>query len=230
MKPAVFALIGLFGFSVWMPCRAQDTPHLNLPCDQVVRMGLTKFQKRFSDVTHDDSTAGMVAACTQYYHCRRRINDTHVRALPARRQEQVRRIREALDALDAADSSYGRMKTGGGTMWAIIDADTQAEREDFLALLIADLGRPAPSSRAARWEAESRLRTARKRLASLGPLKTPKNIVPPMNPDELKDYKRTYAQAVSAFARLQALTRALPDVSARRVAREAAHVLALPAE
>ena len=210
------------------PCEAQDTPRLKIPCAQVARMGLAKFQQRFSAVTHDDSTAGMIAACDQYCRCRRQVNDVHTRALPTQRRQQVRQIRGALDALAEAGNSHAYIESGGGTIWGPITADARAEREDFLATLIADLGRPPVSSHTVRRGTEARLGSAHKMLASLASPKWPDPAA--AESSSLKDYKRTYASARTALARLEILMRTLPDVPAIHVAREVTHVLTTPSE
>lgn len=221
MKLANGALLGLLSLVVTVPCRAQDPPRLKMPCAQVVRLGLDKFQERFSAVTHDDSTAGMIAACDQYYECWRRVNDANARALPARRQQQVRQIRQALDALAETGFDYTDIASGGGTLWRINAATETAAREDVLGALIADLRWLPSPSRAARRRAETNLAAARKSLTSLAHPHSPD----PERPASLSAYPRSYAASRAALARLTALVRALPDAPARRVARAAAHLL-----
>ncbi len=187
-------------------------------------MGLVKFQQRFSEVTHDDSTQGMIAGSDQYYECRRRVNDAQARRLPARRQQQVRQIRQALNTLGETAYDFTDISAGGGTMWRVGAAYDTAAREDVLGALIADLSRPASHSAAARRRAELSLAAARvsfKQLAHPNPTETERQ-------PSHSDYARSYATSRVALARLETLVRALPDVPARRMAGAVAHTLAEP--
>ncbi len=190
-------------------------------------MGLEKFQQRFSEVTHDESTAGMIAASDQYYRCRRQVNDAQARTLPTARQRQIRDIRRAFDALGGTVFDYTDIAAGGGTMWRITAAYDTAAREDALGGLIADLRRPVSRSRTARRQAETALAAARSSFTSLAHPEAPSPGL--SGPDALTVYKSSYAASRAALARLTASIRALPDRAARRLARETAHILAEPA-
>lgn len=200
---------------------------MSLSCDQAVRLGLDKFVARYTRQRHDDSTAGNIAACDQYYRCRRSVNDTQVRALSPTRRNQVTQIRRSLDALAEAGYAYTYISAGGGTMWNQIAAGDHAAREDILATLIADLRRPATASPNARRQANAALRTARRSLTSL---RSPHASAPEVTGREsLAEYRsRIYPAARAAFARLQNLIASLPDAPARRVAREVQFELDAP--
>src|SRR5688500_8105293 len=92
-----FALTLLLSFAT----TAQD----QMPCDEVVKLGLDKFMDVYGEKTNDFSTYGMKQGFGYYVGCKRAANNEHANNLPLERRQQVDVIRDTLT--DIGSASWG---------------------------------------------------------------------------------------------------------------------------
>ncbi|HEY0384472.1 MAG TPA: hypothetical protein VGC64_00605, partial [Pyrinomonadaceae bacterium] len=113
-----------------------------MPCQQVLRLGQNKFMNIYGERTNDYSTYGMKEAFGYYADCKRADNDAHARRLTEDARRQANEAREALTKLGNAAWTMRYIKEGGGTMWSLASVGAYAEREDFMAAIIAAFAQP----------------------------------------------------------------------------------------
>src|SRR4028118_1677863 len=141
---------------------AQDEKQIkfNMPCAQVLKLGLEKFMNVYDEKTGDSSTMGMNNAARYYSRCKRENNDARVKRLRVRQRQQTGVIRAALNDLGNACSLMRGIRAGGGTMYGMLGTFAEIGREDFLGTVIDVLARPPRRSRTARSAASANLAKA----------------------------------------------------------------------
>lgn len=206
---------------------AQDdnAPKFQMPCRQVLRLGLNKFMNIYGEKTNDFSTYGMKQAFGYYVDCKRPVNDASAKRLTAEQRQQVNEVREALMKLGNAAWSMRYVAEGGGTMWGLASVGAYAEREDSMTTIIASFATTEKPQPVMRRRATASIRRAQALLSRWS--RTPKLEF--AAPDELENQRKIYQDSVKeareASAKLQALIAALPDAAAERTAKRMADEL-----
>jgi hypothetical protein len=196
-----------------------DRTQFKMPCPQVLKLGLNKFIDVYGKQTEDYSTLGQKLAFEYYVNCKHPINEAQAKRLGETRRKQVEDVHQALAQLGNNAWIMRYVSEGGGTMWSLASVGAYAEREDFLATLIAALAPPDRKQPAARRRANQSVARAQKLLARWS--RTPDLEV---WGDAASEQKKIYTEALKgaqqASARLQTLIRDLPDLAAERAARQ----------
>lgn len=206
---------------------AQDdnAPKFQMPCPQVLRLGLNKFINMYGEKTNDYSTYGMKQAFGYYVDCKRPVNDARAKRLTEERRKQVDEAREGLMALGNAAWSMRYVAEGGGTMWGLASVGAYAEREDYMTTIIAAFATTEKPQPVLRRRAKASIRRAQALLSRWA--RTPKLEF--AGPDELENQRKIYQDSVKeareASAKLQDLIAALPDAAAERTAKRMADEL-----
>jgi hypothetical protein len=205
--------------------QTDEGPKFKMPCQQVLRLGQNKFMDVYGKRTNDYSTYGMKEAFGYYADCKRADNDAHARRLTEDARRQSGEAREALTKLGNAAWTMRYIKEGGGTMWSLASVGAYAEREDYMASIIAAFAQPEKQQPVLRRRAALSLRRAQSLLARWS--RTPKLEF--TGKDELADQRKLYQDSVKeareASAQLQTLIDALPDTAADRIAKRMADEL-----
>lgn len=211
----------LFGFV--QSARAAQDPEYKLPCPEVLKLSLNKFADLYGEKTKDYSTYGMKQAFNYYADCRRPDNDLQARGLSVAARKQVDEVREKLSEIGNASWSNAYIIAGGGTLYGLASVGAYAEREDFIAALIAALIKSATAQ-------PSHLPAARHR-ANLALAKARRSLPGPRAPalgswtgesrgEMLLRYRNNVKEIRAAFERLQTIVRLLPDRPAELFARQ----------
>jgi hypothetical protein len=207
--------------------RAQETegPQFKMPCPQVLRLGLNKFMDVYGKKTDDYSTYGQKQAFSYYVDCKRPDNDAHANRLSGERRKQVDEAREALSKLGNAAWDMRYVEAGGGTMWGLASVGAYAEREEYMAEIIAALAKSERKQPALRRRANASVRKAQALLKRWS--RTPKLEF--VGKEELADQQKLYRdslkEAREASTQLEALINVLPDAAAERTAKRMADEL-----
>jgi len=203
--------------------RAQDDPQFKLPCPQVLKLGLNKFVNLYGEKTNDYSTYGQKQAFSYYVDCRRPDNDKRAQELSDARRKQVDEVRDKLSGIGNASWSNAYIIAGGGTLYGLASVGAYAEREDFIAGLIAALIKSESSQ-------QNRSPAARRR-ANLALARARRSLPGPGAPDldswsgesraeMLSRYRSNVKEMRVAFDRLRVIVRLLPDRPAELLARQ----------
>lgn len=207
--------------------RAQEdeAPKFKMPCAQVLRLGLNKFMNVYGKQTNDFSNYGMKEGFGYYADCKRADNDAHARRLTDEQRKQADEIRESLTKLGNAAWTMRYIAEGGGTMWSLASVGAYAEREDYMAVIIAALAQPDKKQPVQRRRAAASIKRAQALLARWS--RTPKLEF--AGKDELAEQRKLYQDSVKelreALAQLQSFVTALPDNAAERTAKRTADEL-----
>lgn len=203
--------------------RAQDDPQFKLPCPQVLKLGLNKFADLYGEKTKDYSTYGMKQGFSYYVDCRRPDNDKRMLALSEPGRKQVDEVREKLSEIGNASWSNAYIIAGGGTLYGLASVGAYAEREDFIAALIAALikSETAQPSHLPAARHRANLALARARRSLPGP-RAPslESWTGESRAEMLTRYRSNAKEMRAAFARLQTIVRLLPDKPAELLARQ----------
>jgi hypothetical protein len=191
----------------------------------VLRLGLEKFMNVYGEKTNDYSTYGQKEAFGYYADCKRADNDAHAERLTEEKRRQADEARAALMKLGNAAWNMRYVKEGGGTMWGLAGVGAYAEREDYMAMIIAALALPEKRQPLMRRRANANVRSAQSLLTRWA--RTPKLEF--AGQDELASQRKLYQESVTeareASAQLQSLISALPDAAAERAAKRMADEL-----
>ncbi|MDQ1638313.1 MAG: hypothetical protein QOF62_1652 [Pyrinomonadaceae bacterium] len=203
--------------------RAAQEPEFDLPCPQVLQLGLDKVADLYGEKTKDYSTYGMKQAFNYYVDCRRPDNDLQARGLSVAGRKQVDEVRDKLSNIGNASWSNAYIIAGGGTLYGLASVGAYAEREDFMSRFVAALIKSAGSqpSRlpAARRRANRAIDRARRSLP--GPrAPTLDSWTGESRAEMLTQYRSNAKEMRSAFERLQTIVRLLPDKAAELLARQ----------
>jgi hypothetical protein len=207
--------------------RAQDNegPRFKLPCQQVLRLGQSKFMEVYGEKTNDYSTYGQKEAFGYYADCKRAANDAEARRLTDEKRRQADEVREALGKLGNAAWSMRYVEAGGGTMWGLASVGAYAEREDYMATIIRALALPERKQPLLRRRANTSVRSARALLARWSRMPKLEFASQEELANQRKLYQESLQEARAASAQLQSLIGALPDAAAERTARRMADEL-----
>ncbi len=193
----------------------QDQREFNMPCAEVVRLGLEKFVDVYGEKTQDYSSYGQKQAFSYYVDCKRPLNDERARELPQARRQQVDAVRNGLSEIGNASWSNAYILAGGGTMYSLASVSAYAVREDVISSLITAL--QVPKDRRARRRANAAIARTRRAL--------PDSRMPVLEhwneadrPQQIKTYQSNTAKIRKAFAELEPIIRVLPDSAADLVA------------
>jgi hypothetical protein len=207
--------------------RAQDddAPKFKMPCQQVLKLGQSKFMDVYGEKTHDYSTYGMKEGFGYYVDCKRADNDSHARQLSGEKRTQADEVRAALLKLGNAAWSMRYVAEGGGTMWSLASVGAYAEREDYMATIIKALA--LPGGKQPRLRRRANLSVSRAQALLTRWSRTPKLEF--AAGEELSNQRKLYQESVkearAASAQLQSLINTLPDAAAERVAKRMADEL-----
>lgn len=214
----------LLAFAPSALAQDEENPKFKMPCQQVLKLGQSKFMDVYGEKTNDYSTYGMKQAFGYYADCKRADNDTRAKRLTDERRAQVNEVREALMKLGNAGWNMRYIMEGGGTMWGLASVGAYAEREDYMATIIA-AAMPEKKSPLLRRRANASVRRARALLTQYA--RTPKLEF--TSGDELVEQGKLYQESVKeareASTELQSLILALPDAAAERTAKRMADEL-----
>lgn len=202
--------------------RAQDeSGKFDMPCVQVLRLGLDKFVDAYGEKTGDYSTAGQKQGFDYYMKCKRPANDAlAAKILSQESRARTEAVREAYNKFGSSLWDLKYFEEGGGTMWGLISVGAFAAREDFLERFIRSLGAPDRKSARSRRSANASILRIR-RLLSSGDRKPFMEWVEPERASEtMRQYRESLKEAREALSRLQSLLRSLPDGVAERLASE----------
>lgn len=219
-------LLLLLVFAPHVPAQEDDErPQFKMPCQQVLRIGQTKFMDVYGEKTKDYSTYGMKQAFGYYADCKRAANDARAGRLTEERRRQADEAREALMKLGNAGWNMRYVAEGGGTMWGLASVGAYAAREDYMATIIAGFSLPEKNNPIARRRANVSIRRAQALLTRWS--RTPK--LESTDGAELANQQQLYQESVgearAASKQLQSLIGALPDAAAERVAKRMADEL-----
>lgn len=196
-----------------------------MPCQQVFKLGLDKFTEVYGEKTNDYSTYGMKQAFGYYVECKRPENDASAKRLNEERRRQTDEVREALMKLGNAAWTMRYVAEGGGTMWGLASVGAYAERENYMATIIAAFAMPEKKQLVLRRRANASVRRAQALLARWS--RTPKLefTAPDDAANQRKVYQDSVKEAREASSQLQTLINALPDAAADRTAKRMADEL-----
>jgi len=200
-----------------------DDSQFKLPCPQVLKLGLNKFVNLYGEKTEDYSTYGQKQAFSYYVDCRRPDNDRRTGGLSEAARKQVDEVRNKLSEIGNASWSNAYIIAGGGTLYGLASVGAYAEREDFIAGLIAALIKSEASQHnrlpAARRRANLAIDRARKALPGPG--------APALDSwdgesraEQLNRYRSNVKEIRGAFERLRTIVGVLPDRTAELLARQ----------
>jgi hypothetical protein len=203
----------------------EEAPKFKMPCQQVLRLGLNKFTNLYGEKTNDYSTYGMKQAFAYYVDCKRPENDARANRLTAERRRQSDEVREALMKLGNAAWTMRYIAEGGGTMWGLASVGAYAERENYMATIIAAFAMPEKKQPVLRRRADASIKRALGLLNRWS--RTPKLqfAAPEDAANQRTSYQDSVKEAREASSRLQALINALPDAGAERTAKRMADEL-----
>ncbi len=210
---------------VYAQANDDQGPSFKMPCQQVLRLGLNKFMDVYGEKTGDYSTYGMKQGFAYFVDCKRPENDARAKRLSEERRRQTEDVREALMKLGNAAWNMRYIMEGGGTMWGLASVGAYAERENYMATIIAAFAAPEKKQLVLRRRADASVRRALGLLTRFS--RTPKLEF--ASPDEVADQRKLYQESVKeardASTRLQSLIAALPDAAAERTAKRMADEL-----
>lgn len=218
-------ILFLLSFAPVALAQQEEESKFKMPCPQVLKLGQNKFMEVYGEKTNDYSTYGMKEAFGYYADCKRADNDARARSLTEERRRQVDEVREALSKLGNAGWSMRYIMEGGGTMWGLASVGAYAEREDYMAVVIAAFALPEKKNPIMRRRASASLRRAQGLLAQHA--RTPKLEFTSREDlaGQRKIYQESVKEAREASAQLQSLILALPDAAAERTAKRMADEL-----
>lgn len=221
----LLTLLLLLAFAPNALAQDETGAQFKMPCQQVLKLGQSKFMDVYGEKTEDYSTYGMKQAFGYYADCKRADNDTRAKRLTAERRKQVDEVREGLSKLGNAGWNMRYVAAGGGTMWGLASVGAYAEREDYMGVVIAAFTMPEKKNPIARRRANASVRRARALLARHS--RTPELEF--ADKSEIAQQRQMYQESVKeareASAQLQALILALPDAPAERAAKRMADEL-----
>ena len=201
---------------------AQDeSPQFEMPCRQVLKLGLEKFMEAYGEKTQDYSTVGQKQGFEYYVNCKRPANDAlAAKTLSAAKRTQVDAAREAFNKFGIALWGLKYLEEGGGTMWGLISVGAYAGREDFMETLIKSLAAPERKAPRARQRANASLARIQRWLSARDREPFTEGSEPDQIAESRRQYQETMKDTRDALSQLQNIIRALPDAVAERLAAE----------
>lgn len=222
----MFLMLFMLAFAAHAHAQDNDRPtNYRPPCQQVLRMGQSRFINAYGEKTQDYSTYGQKEAFGYYADCKRAANDAQARRLSDEKRRQADEVREALGKLGNAAWNMRYVEAGGGTMWGLASVGAYAEREDYMATIISALALPERKQPLLRRRANASVRSARALLARWSRMPKLEFGGPEELANNRKLYQESLQEAREASARLQSLINALPDAAAERTAKRMADEL-----
>lgn len=196
----------------------KDEAGFSMPRQQVLKLGIDKFEDVYTTRTHDASTLGMKRGYAYYAACRHADNELHARHLRASQCQQLQALHDALSDTTNAVYDLVASRAGGGTMYGLSANGANATHEDAIGKLIETLAYPSSKHPALRRRANALLAQTR---ATIGGLATP-----PASDESTSNgavdkrlYAHTYAEAQRALSRVRVSAAKLPDTAAWHLAR-----------
>jgi hypothetical protein len=202
-----------------------------MPCQQALKLGLTKFMDVYGKKTQDYSTVGQKQAFEYWVNCKRPANDALAAQLLSAayklgvyeaKRLQVDDVREEFNKFGTALWGLKYLEEGGGTMWGLISVGAYAERENFMENLIRMLALPDRKSPRARRSVNASLAKIQRWLASAERKPFTEGSEPEDIAQRKQSYQETLKETEDALAKLRDLLRDLPDAAAARLAAEMA--------
>ncbi len=215
----------LLAFAVQARAQDNEGPRFKMPCQQVLRLGQSKFMEVYGEKTNDYSTYGQKEAFGYYADCKRAANDAEAGRLTDEKRKKADEVREALQKLGNAAWTMRYVEAGGGTMWGLASVGAYAEREDYMATIIRALALPERKQPLLRRRANTSVRSARGLLARWSRMPKLEFASEEELANQRKLYQDSLQEARAASAQLQSLISALPDAAAERTARRMADEL-----
>lgn len=188
----------------------KDEAGFNMSREQVLKLGIDKFEDVYTARTHDTSTLGMKRGYAYYVECRHADNDLRARHLRAAQRQQLKALHDALSDTTNAVYELVASRAGGGTMYGLSANGANAAHEDAIGKVIESLSHSARKHSALRRRANTLLAQTGTAISSLATPPKPDDLTTDtVEAKRLREH--TYADAQQGLARLRVSTAKLPD-------------------
>jgi hypothetical protein len=201
----------------------EERPEFKMPCQEALKLGLTKFTDVYGEKTQDYSTYGQKQAFEYWVNCKRPANDALAATrLSAEQRQQVNATREEFNKFGTALWGLRYLEEGGGTMWGLISVGAYAERENFMETFIKTLAQPGRRSVRARRHVNASLARIQRWLTNGDRKPFTEGSEAEDIAQRRQSYQETIKETQDALAKLRDLLENLPDTAASSLAAKMA--------